>query len=252
MAIARRRVARHLRRLVQRHGDREFVVAAHLGHHRSHAARFRFPAHVAPLGPHHAHPPELGAYRVGRELREALHIALQRRIFLRRREHQMQHVADAQPFHRHRRGQHAVQHALLELLLAPQYREPLTALEQVDPLGATHDFRFVDDQVALVRLPRQRNRTERIEHLRRGDARCRLGIDRHLAILQPLLAVENQEDRRIVLDLARIDRRRGLHPIRCRRIKRLVTGMHNTGRRHQGEEERTPKHEFTPEIWRSV
>ncbi|PAV73416.1 hypothetical protein WR25_02401 [Diploscapter pachys] len=179
--------------LGQRQWHADLAIAADDALHRLGRLGIEFPAHLIRRRPQHAGPRIADLQRRRRQRLEALHRTLQHRVLARDRDDDMQDIADAQPLHRHRRGQHAVQLALFQLLFATQHVEPrLSAsrvrLQQVDTLGPADDLGAVDDQVARRRLPLQADRPRLPQHFGRRDPRRGIGILPHRAALQPLLA----------------------------------------------------------------
>ena len=140
----------------------------------------------------------------------------------------MKHVADLQSLDRHGGGELAVEHPLLQLLLAANDLESLAAGEHVDRRTGAQDLDLVDDQVALGRVPRQAERPGLPHDLRRRQPGGDIGVGPGRITIQSVLVVEGEQDRRFIVEARDIDLRRRLHPGGSGLIERLVR------RRRQG------------------
>jgi hypothetical protein len=109
----------------------------------------------------------------------------------------VQGIADLEAFRLHRGGQEAGDLALFQLLFAPQDIEPLAVLEQIDRRAVADDRHFVNDEIALVRQPRQRERGVAGDRFGVGHLDRDVEIAPHPAIGDPHLPIVKRRERTV-------------------------------------------------------
>lgn len=164
----------------------------------------------------------------------------QHRIARGQRRGEFEDVADLQPFGKHRGGERAVEHRLLEILLAAQDGERLARFEHVDRLVAASDDHFVDRQILGFRIPGERQ-VAAAKALRCLKLDGERRITRLLAVLEASLAVHREDAGGETVFLSGGRRvRLGLDPVGRGAEQDLVACRRRRGR-HQANRERNSK-----------
>ena len=158
MAIAQRRILRHLRLLDQWQGDGQFVEPALLLLLDHCILGQQFPLGPAALIPLDTQPPLSHPQRRGEQPHRTLDMSTERIILHRRRIAKADNIADLHPFDRQRRGKNASNLPRFQIFLAAQHGKALVARQRIDHLVAAQDRHFMDDEVALVGCPWQGER----------------------------------------------------------------------------------------------
>ncbi len=159
------RIRRHVGLLRRRQGEIHLVPAGNVAFRSLQSNRIPLPLDFRADGPQESGARVVDLRRLGQGDGAGLDAPLQGRILHLLRIGDVQHIADPEALDLQRGREDAVHLEGLETQFAPNDVELLASLQDVDVLSVPDDVDAVNDQVAMVRLPIQRDCAHTRQHV---------------------------------------------------------------------------------------